>query len=53
MIAGSWLFWIAATPVDKLMRSLAPVMAGLGVVAIAFAVNDIRGILGPRTRVGG
>jgi hypothetical protein len=52
VIAGSWLFWIAATPVDTLMRSLAPIMAGLGIVAIAFAVNDIRGVLGPRTRVG-
>jgi hypothetical protein len=52
VVTGTWLFWIAATPVDKLMHSLAPIMAGLGIVAIAFAVNDIRGVLGPRSRVG-
>jgi hypothetical protein len=52
VVAGTWLFWIAATPVDKLMHSLAPIMTGLGIVAIAFAVNDIRGVLGPRSRVG-
>jgi hypothetical protein len=52
VVAGTWLFWIAATPIDKLMRELAPIMGGLGIVAIAFAVNDIRGVLGPRSRVG-
>jgi hypothetical protein len=52
VVAGAWLFWIAATPVDKLMQSLAPIMAGLAAVAIAFAFNDIRGIFGPRSRVG-
>jgi hypothetical protein len=34
------------------MHSLAPIMAGLGAVAIAFALNDVRGIIGPRSRVG-
>jgi hypothetical protein len=52
VVAGTWLFWIAAAHVDKLMHSLAPIMAGLGAVAIAFALNDVRGIIGPRSRVG-
>ncbi len=50
--AGVWLVWIAATAANDLMRSLAPIMAGLGVTAFAFAMNDVRGIIGPRTRVG-
>ncbi len=50
--AGLWLLWIAATATGELMRGLAPIMAGLGVVAVAFALNDIRGIFGPRTRSG-
>jgi hypothetical protein len=50
--AGVWLVIIAATAPGALMRSLAPIMAGLGVVAAAFAFNDVRGILGPRSRIG-
>jgi hypothetical protein len=50
--AGVWLLVIAATAASDLMRGLAPIMAGLGVVAIAFAANDVRGIFGPRTRAG-
>jgi hypothetical protein len=34
------------------MHSLAPIMVGLGIVAVAFAVNDVRGIVGPRSQVG-
>ncbi len=52
ILAAIWLFWIAATPPDKLMRSLSPIMAGLGGIAIAFALNDLRGIFGPRSRNG-
>jgi hypothetical protein len=51
-VAGGWLISIAATASNDLMRSLAPIMAGLGVMAIAFAANDVRGIKGPRTRTG-
>jgi membrane glycosyltransferase len=49
---GIWLLSIALTASTTLMRSLAPIMAGLGVIAIAFALNDARGILGPRSRTG-
>jgi len=52
VVAGGWLIVIAATATGDLMRSLAPIMAGLGVVAVIFALNDVRGVLGPRTRVG-
>ncbi len=52
VICGVWLLVIAATASNDLMRSLAPIMAGLGIVAVAFAVNDARGILGPRSRIG-
>jgi hypothetical protein len=50
--AGVWLLLIALRAGDDLMRSLAPILAGLGVVAIAFAVNDVRGVVGPRNRIG-
>jgi hypothetical protein len=50
--AGVWLLAIAAGASTLLMRSLAPIMAGLGAVAVAFALNDVRGIIGPRSRVG-
>lgn len=49
---GLWLLWIAATATTPLLQSLAPIMAGLGVVAVAFALNDARGIYGPRSKVG-
>jgi hypothetical protein len=52
VVAGIWLIAIAAAAGTDLMRSLAPIMAGLGVVAVAFALNDVRGVLGPRSRVG-
>jgi hypothetical protein len=52
VVAGLWLIAIAASAGTDLMRSLAPIMAGLGVVAIAFALNDVRGVFGPRSRVG-
>lgn len=52
IVAGVWLFWMGAVPVGKLMHSLAPIMTGLGLVAIAFAANDIRGVVGPRSRTG-
>lgn len=51
-ISGGWLLAIASTATGPLMRSLAPIMAGLGIVAVAFALNDIRGVFGPRTRSG-
>jgi hypothetical protein len=50
--SGVWLVAIAATATGDLMRGLAPIMAGLGVVAVAFALNDVRGILGPRSKIG-
>lgn len=50
--AGIWLLRISADAGDALMRSLAPIMAGLGLLAVAFAINDVRGIFGPRTRAG-
>jgi hypothetical protein len=50
--AGIWLLRISAGAADALMRSLAPIMAGLGLLAVAFALNDVRGIFGPRTRAG-
>jgi hypothetical protein len=50
--AGTWLVAIAATAGTELMRELAPIMAALGVVAIVFALNDVRGIVGPRSKVG-
>jgi hypothetical protein len=50
--AGGWLLIIAAQAGNDLMHALAPILAGLGVMAIAFALNDVRGIFGPRSRVG-
>jgi uncharacterized membrane-anchored protein len=50
--AGIWLIGIAASAGSALMRSLAPIMAALGVTAAGFALNDVRGIMGPRSRVG-
>jgi hypothetical protein len=50
--AGIWLLFIAATASGALMKSLAPIMTGLGLMAIAFALNDVRGIFGPRSRTG-
>jgi hypothetical protein len=49
---GVWLLAISATAQGELMRSLAPIMAGLGITAVAFALNDVRGVLGPRSRAG-
>ncbi len=49
---GLWLLFIAITPATPLMRQLQPITAGLGVVAIAFAANDARGIFGVRSRSG-
>jgi hypothetical protein len=49
---GVWLLTISASAKGELMRSLAPIMAGLGIMAVAFALNDVRGVLGPRSRAG-
>jgi hypothetical protein len=50
--AGVWLIGIAATAATALMHELAPIMASLGIVAVAFALNDVRGIIGPRSKFG-
>jgi hypothetical protein len=50
--SGVWLLCIAATASESLMKSLAPIMTALGLTAVAFALNDVRGIIGPRSRVG-
>jgi hypothetical protein len=52
VLCGVWLLAIACTANSDLMRELAPIMGGLGVTAIAFGANDVRGVIGPRTRVG-
>lgn len=50
--SGAWLFVLAATARDELMRELVPVLIGLGALAIVFALNDLRGIFVTRTRIG-
>lgn len=44
-LAGVWLFVIAVRAGDPLMRSLAPVMGALAVLAIGIAGNDVRGVV--------
>lgn len=52
-LSGVWLFGLAATAATDEMRSLVPVLYGLGAIAIAFALNDVHGLIrGRRQRIG-
>ena len=50
--SGVWLLAIALGARGDLMHSLAPILGGLGLIAIAFAVNDARGVVKKPSRIG-
>ncbi len=50
--SGLWLVAIALGARNELMRSLAPIVGALGVVAISFAANDVRGLVRKPSRIG-
>jgi len=53
VVSGIWLFVLAAHAATDEMRSLVPVLFGLGAIAIAFALNDVRGVVvGRRMQIG-
>ena len=47
-----WLLAIALGARSELMRSLAPIIGALGIVAISFAANDVRGLIRAPSRIG-
>ncbi len=51
-MCGLTLLIMAATASTPLMRSLVPVLAGLGTISLAFALNDALGFAGPRLKMG-
>lgn len=47
-----WLVYLAETAATPLMRTLVPILCVLATIAVAFALNDVAGIFGPRSRLG-
>ncbi|MGP6158177.1 MAG: hypothetical protein ACLPYS_11850 [Vulcanimicrobiaceae bacterium] len=49
---GLTLLAMAATAASPLMHALVPVLVGLGMISLAFALNDVLGFASPRLKMG-
>ena len=52
VLAGGFVAYLGATPATPLMHTIQPALLGVGLIAMAFAANDMLGFAGPRLRFG-